>query len=244
MKKTLLPLMLFASLLNGSAWAQDSFPAPKLVNNPSDDIFAPPGFDENDNTQIVAYSQLINTCYKAAPPDVEIDKGTKQIRVSTRAYVYAGCWCLQVILPVVQTIDLGPLPAGDYQVVELDGTGRPLRHLPMRIAESRTPAPDEFLYAPVKQARLDLGAAGSAKTLILSGTFSSSCMEMQEIKVLHRAPNIVEVLPIAAYKTGSTCDPVQTPFEVKVALPAPDAGNNLIYVRSLNGQAISIVEPF
>src|SRR4051794_25152 len=100
MKKTLVQLALFAFCLSGSAWAEDSFPAPKLVNNPSDEIFAPPGFDENDNAQIVAYGQLINTCYKAAPPDVEVDKGRKQIRVTTRAYLYEGCWCLQVIIPV------------------------------------------------------------------------------------------------------------------------------------------------
>jgi hypothetical protein len=126
-------------------------------------------------------------------------------------------------------------------VVEYNTVGRLIHDVTLPVEVSITAAPDDYLYAPVKHARIDQVAP---RTLILSGTFSSDCMEMQEVKVIHRAPNIVEVLPIAAYKTGSSCQPAATPFEVKVQLPTTEPGDTLIYVRSLNGQAISLVETF
>lgn len=236
------------------AWADGSglpspanggpFPAPELVKIPADDLFAPPGFDDNDNVQVVVHGQLINTCYKVAPPTVNVDRAHHLITVSAQAYVYPGCWCLQVLVPFTQTIDLGILPAGHYQVVEYNKAGTLIHQASLPVSVAITSNPDDALYAPVKNAKVDLGAPGSAKTLVLGGTFSSDCMELQEVKVLHRLPNIIEVLPIAAYKTGSECKPSPQPFEARVTLPETVPGDTLIYVRSLNGQALSIVEPF
>jgi len=258
MKKFLMQTMALTAVLGGvasmGARADGSgapapanggpFPAPELVKNPSDEIFAPPGFDDNDNVQVVLQSQLINTCYKVAQPEVNVDRANHLITVASQAYVYESSWCLQVLIPVTQTVDLGILPAGHYRVVEYNTVGRLVHDVSLPVEVSITAAADDFLYAPVKNAKINLGAAGSPKTLVLSGTFSSDCLEMQEVKLLHRIPNVIEVLPVAAYKTGTTCKPNPKPFEVSVTLPAVEPGETLVYVRSLNGQSISEVVPF
>lgn len=221
-----------------------AFPAPELTKILSENVFVPQGFDDNDNVQLIVHGQLINTCYKAAPPLVEVDRARHLITVSAQSYVYSGCWCLEVLAPITQTVDLGLLPAGKYRVVESDLSGRLIHDVSLPVAVSASAAPDDLLYAPVKQARLESSTTNSKKTLVLSGAFSSSCLEMQEVKVLSRTPHILEVLPIAAYKAGSDCKPKTRPFEVRVNLPSVEPGDTLVYVRSLNGQAISLVEPF
>lgn len=216
------------------------FPAPELVKVPLDDVFAPPGFDDNDDVQIVIHGSLINTCYKAALPEVSVDRASRVIAVSAKAYVYSSSWCLQYIVPVTQTVDLGILPAGHYRVIEYNSTGRLIHDTALPIAVSITAAADDFLYAPVKHMRLD--RTGSKPVLVLSGDFSSDCMDMQEVKVLHRVSNVIEVLPVAAYKSGSTCQSNPHSFEVRVNLPEVAPGDTLIHVRSLNGQSINDVE--
>src|SRR5262249_16254890 len=98
----------------------------------------------------------------------------------------------------------------------------------------------DFLYAPVKHIKLD--TIGATKSVVLSGNFASDCMEMQEVKVLHRVPNVLELLPVAAYKTGAICQLNPRPFEVRVNLPEVEPGQTLIPVRSLNGQSVNDVE--
>ena len=230
---------LLGATVSPAAMAAPGLPLPQLVPIPSEQVFAPPGFDDNDNVQIVIHGELINTCYKAAHAHVTVDRDKKLITVVPQAYVYDGEWCLSVLVPFTDTVDLGILPAGQYHVVEYT-QGRMVHDVILPIAQAKTASPDDYLYAPVKNAILKTGASG--QELVLSGTFASDCMELQDVKVLYRTPHIIEVLPIASYKTGTTCDQNPRPFETDVKLPAVDPGETLIYVRSLNGQAINVVE--
>jgi hypothetical protein len=249
MKKYLIPavVMTFSSLISvsQSAWANgELINLPELVKVSSEEIFAPPGFDDNDNAQIVVHGELLNTCFKAAPPLVNVDAANHLITVTPQAYSYSGCWCLDVLVPFTQTVDLGLLRAGQYKVMEMNAQGKRVHDVLLPVEVARSASPDDALYAPVKQAKVELGAPGTQNTLVLSGSFSSDCMEMQEVKTFHRTANIVEVLPIAAYKAGTSCTPNPKPFEVRVKLPAVAPGNTLLYVRSLNGQAVTDVELF
>jgi hypothetical protein len=76
---------------------------------------------------------------------------------------------------------------------------------------------------------------------MLRGEFNSDCMHLQEVKVLYRAENIIEVLPIATMDEGQNCHTASIPFQSQVNIQSPWKGRTLIFVRSLNGQAISKV---
>jgi hypothetical protein len=233
-------LTTLVALASPFALADGSFPAPELIPMASDALFAPPGFDSNDTAQIVVHGILPNTCYKAAAPEFTVDKDQKTITVTPQAYTYSGCWCAPVTSTFTRTLDLGILPVGDYRVLERDTLGKVRSETSLPVAPAVTSAADDFLYAPVATAVVR--RTGADNELVMSGSFSADCMEIQDVKVMNRRPHIIEVLPMAAYKTGSTCKTAAQPFEVRAKLPAVEPGNTLVYIRSLNGQSISLVE--
>lgn len=218
---------------------------PALVDVAPERVYAPTGFDDNDNAQIVLDGSLPDTCYKLGPTSFKIDAKTRQIFVRQQAYYYPGGWCAQVRINYVQTIDLGILPAGQYDVYveQSDGTAKASASLP--VALSTTSSPDDFLYAPLSSAHLEHspGKLGDSErlgyyTLVLTGTFSSSCMRFKQVKVNVRPGNILEVLPIVEIERGN-CAQVTTDFSIGVSLKEIPHGRYLIHVRSLNGQSIN-----
>jgi hypothetical protein len=221
----------------------EPFPLPELVDVQSEQLFAPPGFDSNDVAQIVVHGEYANTCYRSAMPGVSLDRVNRVITVAPKAYLRTSCWCAPVRVAFTQPVELGILAPGKYRVVEFDKRGALLHETALVISPSDTASTDDFLYAPVKSAQVV--RAGANRELVLSGTFSSECLELQEIRTLHRAAGVIEVLPIVSYKTGSGCDNARArEFEARAKLPATDPGETLVHVRLLNGQAINLVERF
>lgn len=223
--------------------ADEAFTWPEPVGVQSEQLFAPPGFDSNDIAQIVVHGHYMNSCYRWAQPRVTFDRSQRLISISPQAYLRESSWCAPVRVQYTQPIELGVLAPGKYRVVEFDARGRLLHETGLTIAASEATSPDDFLYAPIKNARVVQTGAG--RELVLSGTFPSDCMELQEIKTLHRAHHVIEVLPIVSFKAGTGCgNNRERPFEARVKVPATEAGETLLHVRLLNGQAINLVEQF
>jgi hypothetical protein len=222
------------------ASAQIKFPPPTQVLIVPERTFIPPGFDDNDQSQIVVSGNLINTCYRIGPTTAKVDPISKTISIAQTAYFFEGSWCLQVLVPYVEIIDLGLLPAGNYRIFSTDQHGKEHPGGKLPIAVSTTAAADDLLYASVDQAYLDTSVAG-APTLVLSGTLPGDCMAIQEVRVLYRAENVIEVLPILEIKSGATCQQKPRPFEARVQLNARSGGSTLVHIRSMNGKAINRV---
>ncbi|MFL5815044.1 MAG: hypothetical protein ACJ763_15820 [Bdellovibrionia bacterium] len=225
-----------------TASAAQTIQPPKLISIQSDYIFAPPGFDNNDNAQIVISGLLPSTCYKTVQPAVRVDHSSHRIYISAMAYVYTGCFCLAVMTPFSHTVDLGVMSAGAYQIFEVNGDGKNTPRGALPIATTRTAQPDENLYAPVKSAIVEKN--GNQAVVHLSGVFSSDCIDLQRVVTLHRASRIIEILPLATQKPGVPCTPHNRPFEARVAVGAAEAGENLIHIRSMNGNSVNLVEEF
>lgn len=235
-------LTALALLVSASAYSDSIEYKPQLVRLIPQDTFIPPGFDDNDVSQIVLSGNLPNTCYRAATPTYQVDTVQKKIIIQNYAYLYPGCWCNQVLVPYTHTLNLGILPKGEYQVLLQDHKDVLQPKGTLSITVGRTPSPDEFEYAPVQDVFLeDPTNSTPDPTLIIRGRFESDCMYLQEIKVLYRATHIVEVLPIAMTKTEPGCNPMKVPFESRIRLHTQWRGSTLIYVRSLNGQSITKV---
>jgi hypothetical protein len=233
------PILLSASQVTFAS-ADLPLPSPERVTVSAQRIYTPLGFDSNDNVQVVIHGRLPNTCYKITAPKVTVNELAHEISISPQAFSYSGCRCLDVLVSFTQTVDLGILSAGKYRVMELDGKGRLVQESFIPVSQARSMAPDDYLYAPVKNVRVENGPTGPS--VVLNGTFPDTCMEIQEVKVMHTASHLYEVLPIASYKSGTQCDLNPRPFEIKVALPEFEPGESLIYVRSLNGQSVNSVE--
>jgi hypothetical protein len=217
---------------------------PELVTVAPHDVFAPQGFDNNDSAQVTIAGDMLNTCFKAGPATAEVDQVRKTILIRNRAYFYSSCWCLYVLVPYVKTIDLGVLPVGTYKILFEQENGKLQRKGIMPVALSANSGPDDYLYALIDEATVEPKEEGSPRTLKLSGFLTSSCMELSAVKVLYRAPNVIEVLPIVSIENEAGCDARKRPFVKEVSLNPPWTGLTLVHVRSLNGQALNKVTQF
>jgi hypothetical protein len=230
--------VLFAMLTLGSSAALAESLKPALVLQPTENVFAPLGFDDNDNVQLVLYGNLSDTCHKAGPVKTRIDREAKTIYISNHSYYYTGCWCADVLVPFTSTVNLGIVAAGNYNVVleKEDGGFEKMAELPITIARSNSP--DDYLYAPVDHVQFN--AKQGAREITISGTFQSSCMTLNNVKVTYRPNHVIEILPIADM-AESGCRPEARPFESTIKVRDDVHGRALIHVRSLNGQSINRV---
>ena len=213
---------------------------PELIGVSSEHFFVPTGFDDNDNAQIVVSGNLPNSCYRVADPLVKVSHRQKKVYVKPQAYVYPSAWCLQVLVPFTQTLNLGVLNASTYEVVEVGPQDQQSSHGKMSIKKSMSNNADDFLYASVKSA--SVSHESGKNILSINGSLSGSCMHLKEVKVVHKTADVIEILPITELQGGSGCDQKAYSFDTKVELPKADSDAVLIHIRTLNGQSVNLVE--
>lgn len=213
---------------------------PTLVPQEPEHVFTPLGFDSNDNSQVVLYGTLPNTCYKVGPIRYRVDQKKKAVFVQSTAYHYPGHWCAEVMVPYQQVVNLGILKEGNYDisVASRDGSYQNMGKLPVSTATSTKP--DENLYAPVEQVFLRKGDGGASSEVVVSGVFRNTCMQLKELQVTYRPNRVIEVLPLAQIRR-TNCAPEMRPFTATAVLSGLAKGKALIHVRSLNGQALNQV---
>lgn len=198
-------------------------------------VYLPDGFDDNDQSQLVIEGVLPSTCYQLTSPAIEKNDTAMTIAIVAQAYVNNGN-CAPTPVPFNQEVDLGSLAAGIWKISVggLDGTED------LRITHSTTSGPDDFIYAPVENARISKDPATGTWRVSLRGKISVSCMDWKEARLIVQS-RVLIVLPILE-QTSVDCRPTTAPFEREVALPADLAeGRYLVHVRALNGRAINTV---
>jgi hypothetical protein len=203
-------------------------------------VFIPPGFDSNDNAQIVVSGELPNSCYQAAGATATVDKKNKKIIVKQDGYRNNGAFCVEMISSYTSTVNVGVLDAAKYEVlIAPQGKSAPQTRGTMNITAADRPEKDEVIYAPVDEVTYTQKADGSE--LVLRGTFRSECANLDRVEVLTRAPGVVEVLPITDLREGVQCVPGSKPFDATVSLANVPKGTTLVHVRSQSGQSINRV---
>ncbi len=243
MKKNLLLLATASALtiFSATAFANNVPNLPHLITMSPQNIFAPPGFDDNDNVQITLAGDLPSTCFKAGPATATVDPVAKTIRIKNENYTYSSCWCLFLNMPYSKTLDLGPVAAGAYDILTEQSDGTLALKGSLTVAHSTSPEPDDYLYALVESATIDEPAPGAPKDLMLKGKIPSGCLKLKTVQVLARVPQIIEVLPIMEQVPAPCNASAVSSFETRLALPKTVTGTSLIHVRSLNGQAVNLV---
>jgi hypothetical protein len=209
---------------------------PDLVLAPIQRSFIPQGFDNNDNAQVVVTGGYPNSCYHVGHTQYWIDRAAKKIDVEVTAYKTNNEVCLQVYVPFQQEISVGILDKGTY-TVSVNQDTRNARTMTVR--DAPTVSPDNHIYAPVTQI-IRVGA----REFLLRGTFHSSCMNMEEIKVAYEPGEVVAVLPMAGYDSSCFETGQARPWEARFQVKNDLAGDFLMHVRSLNGDALNSVQSF
>ena len=131
---TLTSVVIGSLFVGGVALAQDTSLEPKEILAPIQKVFLPTGFDNNDNTEVIVHGHFPNSCFKVGHSNYEVDMNKKEITVSLSAYEYRSSFCVQIVTPFTQSIKVGVLPAGNYNV-KVKGTEL---EQPLMIASSMT----------------------------------------------------------------------------------------------------------
>ncbi|MFY7928335.1 MAG: hypothetical protein ACOVS5_05655, partial [Oligoflexus sp.] len=238
MKKSLVCIALF---LSASAFADAPEQDPVEIPAPVEKIFIPMGFDDNDNIEVVIHGNLPDTCHTVGKASAQVDPVTKEVRVKATSFKYPGKFCIQSITPFIQTISLGVLKEGDYQVYyDRDAAIRSK----LNIARRKTESPDDFLYASVENAAIDVNFETGKQSLKLSGHFPYffvGCMVLRDVRTVRAPDDVVVVQPIAEIIDTPECEtqPADKAFEYTAGLKEPFYGEGLLHVRALNGTSIN-----
>ncbi len=205
-------------------------------------IYIPQGFDDNDNVEVILRGAFPDTCHRVGKSSAVVDKLTKTVSVQASAFKYPGKACTQSIMPFIETVKLGVLPEGTYQLSY--GEKESQINASFSVERRKTESPDDFLYATVENASLDVNPESGKQALKLRGQFPFffiGCMVMKEVRTTLDSNNILVVLPIAELVNDETCQsqPADRSFEYTAGLSAPVQGEGLVHVRTLNGNSVN-----
>lgn len=240
-----LPLMLTLTALS-QLWNAALAMASSVSREPApvEKIFVPQGFDDNDNVEVVVQGRFQNACMKTGPVEKKIDVMSKTITLRVESYVYRGEPCAQVIVPFIQRVTFGTLPAGSWKI-ELEGMPA-VSPLPLVVDHAVSATPDDFLYAPVEEVVLLPGGLGARQKLSVSGNWSQTvgrgCFVLREIRTKLGSDNTLVVQPIAELLPANQCSlssQRKRAFQGSVMLTKPLQSDSLIHVRTLNGESLN-----
>jgi hypothetical protein len=206
----------------------------ELISVDASYVFAPRGFDDNDETVVVIDGYLPSGCFRLTRPETTVDQETKTISITPFARFF-DIPCIEARIPYSQEIRLGVLAEGDYEVVvKTSAVSESLS-----VAESTNAGPDDYLYAPVDAVNVERDPETGKLTAVLEGRFTDRCMEWDEVEVADDGATVV-LLPKMAMRDDDSCGAAELPFKKRVDLPETIAeGRHLLHVRSLNGQAVN-----
>ncbi len=204
---------------------------PKRIAALYNKIYVADGYDTNDHVQITGEGMFRSTCYRHAETTVHVDEAKQVISLGPVAYEYSG-YCLQFILPFQRIVDVGILKPGKWSIHQ--GGGQVLGSFTVKPATSNSA--DDFIYAPVALATLEQN--GATSEVIISGAFSTDCMELDR-EILTIQNEVIVIQPIAKVITGSMCKDGAFPFSKKVSISAAPPGRYLLHVRTLGGNALN-----
>ena len=214
---------------------------PLVVTMTPKAIFAPTGFDSNDNAQIVLFGVFNDVCHKLAPVDFTIDQTKQKIYVNLQAYTTKICAEIWVDLPYSVTLNLGALQKGKYQIYLKDASGKYNLSNSLPIAEARlNGSTDDHTYAQIDDIQVLKTSDPTTKQLILNGTVNNTCLALDEVQVNFTVGNIYDVLPILTRITGE-CTAASIPFQKTIILNQVPASPTLVNIRSMGGQSIEKV---
>lgn len=216
--------------------------SPTLVNAPVEKVFVPVGFDDNDNAEIILHGNFPSTCYKTGPVQTVVDEATHSIKINAQAYQYTSIGCAAMMVPFTQSVKLSTLAQGSYTITV---EAHPELESPqLTVSQARSADPDDYLYAPVEQVKLEATSSGG-HTVTLSGEYPYmfvGCMIMDHVKSYVAPGGTLVVLPIARLATDAECDTAQYDHNYSITAEVTEAmpsDQYLVHVRTLNGTSLN-----
>lgn len=228
--KTMFHVLAVLGLSAGVAVAS----TPVEIMTPIEHIYSPKGFDSNDNTQIIIEGYLPNLCHKAPTSVVTVDGSKINIRVTALRYDASNPFCPEAIVPFVETVTVGLLDKGNYDIV-VNGKSLYEKNGAIEVAEATSNSVDEHVYANVDTVVKQAGT----REVELRGYSVSDCFILDEINVVDNGSDVYSVLP-KMKQISDFCPMKEVPFSYKMVVPEKLKRDKvLLHVRGMNGNSVN-----
>jgi len=220
------------------------------VELPIKGVYAPSvGYDDNDPIVVTIDTELPNSCYLQSLSQAIVNAEQRAIKVHqfadrTRDGVCAAndeSLPVQIRNPIAIVTEavVGTLREGDYRFEYSSSTGPLTRALHVDHAAASTI--DNVSYATVTNAFAPAFVSATEATfeVRLTGTLSSSCTEVFEVKTTF-VDDVLIVLP-KVRQTSDFCMPAVRPFYRIINVETPTRGKYLLHARSQGGTSKSML---
>jgi hypothetical protein len=217
-------------LITGTAYAS----TPVEVMVPIDHVYSPKGFDSNDNTEVIVSGYLPNLCHKNPTTKVEVNAKGIDIKVTSLKYDPSNPFCPEMIVPFVETVNVGILDKGNYDIV-VNGKSIYEKRSEIFISESNSDAVDEYAYAGVQFIEKSAGS----RVVQLKGYNPSDCFVLDQIEIINNEKDTYSVLP-RMKQISDFCPMKMVPFTYEMTVPKDlKADRVLLHVRSMDGKSVN-----
>ena len=208
---------------------------PVIKGIPADHVYAPKGFDTNDeDVQVIVTGFLPNLCYKSPRSRVEIVGNTLNIHMEARFWQITSAECAQVIVPYLEVVSLGTLKAGTYDIKVNEETPTFLQNS-IEITPAAGVTIDDHIYAAVQKVE----AQENSRKITLSGVNPGSCLALDEIKYISNGKDTYSVLPILK-QVSQDCSGAGTPFSYESEVPVDIKTDTLLlHIRVMQGDSFN-----
>lgn len=202
---------------------------------PVEHIYVPAGFDSNDNTEVVITGTLPNLCYRVPKSTVSVQGGKVSVSMNATLRSNGLAFCTLVKLPYTETVDIGILDKGKYNVAVNEKTPFAANGK-LSVAEATSNSIDDVIYANVESVeRADI----NKRTVLLKGYNPSDCFELKEIVVKDNGSDTFSVLP-KMRQVREFCPKKMIPFTYEFEVPENLAAERvLLHVRVMDGRAVN-----
>lgn len=206
---------------------------PILTTVPVENVFVPAGFDSNDTVEVVVNGLLPNLCHKAPQSKVEFVGKKINIKVEALRYEPSNPFCPPVVVPFTETINLGVLDKGLYDIT-VNNNSIYTKKGDLEVAESTSDAVDDHIYAAV-----DYVEKTGGRTVTLKGYNPSDCLELEGIEVHDNKKDTYAILP-KLRQVYDHCPMKMVPFEYAVEVPDTLKRDKvLLHVRAMDGKSVN-----
>lgn len=199
---------------------------------PIEHVYIPSGFDDNDNVEIVITGFLPNLCHKSPSASVSITEGQVDIKMTSLYYHESNPFCPEMVVPFTETVQLGLMSAGEYNVSINENSEFASSSL-LKVARASSSAVDEHHYAYVDYVDKEPGS----NLVKLKGYHVSDCFVLDSIDYYTNGKDTYSVLP-KLKQVKEICPLKMTPFEYEFEVPQElNIPKVLLHVRTLNGKS-------
>lgn len=228
-KKLIAPILV---LLSSVAMAG----TPVKVLSPISHVYSPLGFDSNDNTEVVIEGFLPNLCHKHPMTESKIVGNKIEITVSSYVYDQSNPFCPEVIVPFVESVQLGLLMPGNYEIVVNGGSVFQEKGA-IQVNKADNSSVDDYVYAAVEYIKKDFGS----RRVMLEGVNPSDCFALEEVRFVSNGKDTYSVLP-KMKQVSNDCRAKQSPFSYEVEVPDYIKSDRiLLHARAMGGKSVNSI---